>query len=213
MNENMITVSGNVIAEPEMRQTKGGPMLTFRVASNHRYVNNRTGQWEEGVTNYYDVVAFRQLAVNVAESLHKGYGVFVRGQLRQRRYTRQDGSQGMSCEIAAKVVGPDLTYGVAQWMRRPRPQSPSTPAQAGAGALVPEGVDPSTGEIRGDTRGWERSSEEDAAGLPDPDRTAYEAQRDDEPLESYPARGGDDHGGDIDPRDSQADEELAEPAA
>ena len=50
MNENTITVSGNVIAEPEMRQTKGGhPMLTFRVASNHRYFNSRTGQWEEEI--------------------------------------------------------------------------------------------------------------------------------------------------------------------
>jgi single-strand DNA-binding protein len=169
MNENMITVSGNVIAEPEIRQTKGGPMLTFRVASNHRYFNNRTGQWEEGVTNYYDVVAFRQLAVNTAESLHKGYGVFVRGQLRQRRFTRQDGSQGMSCEIAAKVVGPDLTYGVAQWMRRPRSQ----PAEGAAG-----------GSDRG---GWGQPStgQGPAGDLPDPERTGFVVARDHDPEEVY----------------------------
>ena len=168
MNENMITVSGNVIAEPEMRQTKGGPMLTFRLASNHRYFNNRSGQWEEGVTNFYDVVAFRQLALNTAQSLHKGYGVFVNGQLRQRRFTRQDGSQGMSCEIAAKVVGPDLSYGVAQWMRRPKPQ----PAEVGAGGVQPGGWGATPGE----------ASSND---LPDPQRTAYVVARDDDPEESY----------------------------
>ncbi|MCA1783231.1 MAG: single-stranded DNA-binding protein [Dermatophilaceae bacterium] len=173
MNENMITVSGNVIAEPEMRQTKGGPMLTFRVASNHRYFNNRSGQWEEGVTNYYDVVAFRQLAANTAESLHKGYGVFVRGQLRQRRYTRQDGSQGMSCEIAAKVVGPDLTYGVAQWMRRPKSQ----PADVGSGG-------PGRGQWA-DTSNDGQSDRQSSADLPDPERTAYVVARDHDPEETY----------------------------
>lgn len=168
MNENMITVSGNVIAEPELRQTKGGPMLTFRVASNHRYFNNRSGQWEEGVTNYYDVVTFRQLALNTAESLHKGYGVFVRGQLRQRRFTRQDGSQGMSCEIAAKVVGPDLSFGVAQWMRRPKPQ----PAEVGAGGVQ--------------SGGWAATPGVAATNdLPDPEHTSYVVQRDHDPEESY----------------------------
>ena len=214
MNENMITVSGNVIAEPEMRQTKGGPMLAFRVASNHRYFSNRTGEWEEGVTNYYDVVAFRQLAVNISESLHKGYGVFVQGQLRQRRYTRQDGSQGMSCEIAAKVVGPDLAYGVAQWMRRPRAQSAgSTQAQGESGPSAPEGVDPATGEIRGESRPWERRGE-DPTELPDPERTPYDVQRDHEPLESYPGRDADDPGADGEDEDPYAVAGSAEePAA
>lgn len=172
MNENMITVSGNVIAEPEIRQTKGGPMLTFRVASNHRYFNSRTGQWEEGVTNYYDVVAFRQLAANTAESLHKGYGVFVRGQLRQRRFTRQDGSQGMSCEIAAKVVGPDLTYGVAQWMRRPRPHSAdsSLPGSEQSRQSEPGHLPPRQG---------------DGSDLPDPDVVGFTVARDHEPEETY----------------------------
>ncbi len=202
MNENMITVSGNVIAEPEMRQTKGGPMLTFRVASNHRYFNNRNGQWEEGVTNYYDVVAFRQLAVNTAESLHKGYGVFVRGQLRQRRYTRQDGSQGMSCEIAAKVVGPDLTYGVAQWMRRPKSQ----PAEVGSSG---------GGSERG---GWGSSAGDGGSSseLPDPERTSYVVARDHDPEEVYGELEVDEDGviiSDSDDARGSAGHKVEEPAA
>lgn len=235
VNENMITVSGNVIAEPEMRQTKGGPMLTFRVASNHRYFNNRTGLWEEGVTNYYDVVAFRQLAVNVAESLHKGYGVFVRGQLRQRRYTRQDGSQGMSCEIAAKVVGPDLTYGVAQWMRRPRPQQAEGSGVGGSGwagggtagngqAGAAAGGSGGYGHTPGDAPpgdpeegAWaEHPAEPSTQDLPDPERTAYVVARDDEPEERYDGLEVDEDGvilGDGHGPRAVAEEETDEPAA
>lgn len=126
MNENIITVTGNLCAEPEARQTRNGSdMVTFRVASTHRYYSNRSGEWEEGVTNYYDVVAYRQLAQNAGKSLHKGDAVIIQGQFKQRRFERQDGTTGMGCEIEARVIGPDLAYGVSQFMRRPRAASPS----------------------------------------------------------------------------------------
>jgi single-strand DNA-binding protein len=207
MNENTITVSGNVIAEPEMRQTKGGhPMLTFRVASNHRYFNSRTGLWEEGVTNYYDVVAFRQLALNAGASLHKGYGVFVQGQLRQRRFTRQDGSAGMSCEIEARTVGPDLAFGIAQWMRRPKSATTS---------VAPGGGGESTGP-------GQQQVESGPRGLPDPERVGYVVARNHEPEESYEPESYDglrvDENGVIldppgSPADGDSDEAVDESAA
>lgn len=197
MNENTITVSGNVIAEPEMRQTKGGhPMLTFRVASNHRYFNSRTGQWEEGVTNYYDVVTFRQLALNTGASLHKGYAVYVQGQLRQRRFTRQDGSSGMSCEIEARTVGPDLTFGIAQWMRRPKATTSGQPTAGGEGQPW--------GQPANDT---------EPTGLPDPDRVGFTARRDDEPEEAYDEVRVDENGVILDPPEARSDEQVDEPAA
>ena len=197
MNENTITVSGNVIAEPEMRQTKGGhPMLTFRVASNHRYFNSRTGQWEEGVTNYYDVVAFRQLALNTGASLHKGYAVYVQGQLRQRRFTRADGSSGMSCEIEARTVGPDLTFGIAQWMRRPKATTGAQPSSAG-------GAQP-----------WgQQQGESEPTGLPDPDRVGFTARRDHEAEETYDEIRVDENGVILDPPGTRSEEEVEEPAA
>ena len=139
MNENIITVTGNLCAEPEPRQTRNGSdMVTFRVASTHRYYSNRSGEWEEGVTNYYDVVAYRQLAQNAGRSLHKGDAVIIQGQFKQRRFERQDGTTGMGCEIEARVIGPDLAYGVSQFMRRPRAvapggQGPGGQAQGGQG--------------------------------------------------------------------------------
>ena len=168
MNENIITVTGNLCADPEQRETRNGvPMTTFRVASTHRYYSNRTGQWEEGVANFYDVVAYRQLALNARKSLNVGDAVILQGQFKQRRYERQDGSTGMGCEIEARLIGPDLGQGVATVLRARR--GPSRPQED---ETAPAGVDPRTGEI-------------------DPDTTGYLVDRDDEPQQSFPARGHD----------------------
>ena len=177
MNENIITVTGNLCADPEQRETRNGvPMATFRVASTHRYYSNRTGQWEEGVANFYDVVAYRQLALNVRKSLRVGDAVILQGQFKQRRYERQDGSLGVGCEIEARLVGPDLGQGVATFVRARREPS----RQQGEDA-PPAGVDPQTGEIAPEEAGF-------ADADLDPDTTAFIVDRDDEAPQSFPAR-------------------------
>lgn len=233
MNENMITVTGNLCAEPEVRQTRNGAdMVTFRVASTHRYYSNRTGEWEEGVTNYYDVVAYRLLAQNAGKSLHKGDAVIVQGQFKQRRFERQDGTTGMACEIEARVVGPDLAYGISQFLRRPRSQSNGQPgnghsgnghsgnAPAGNGQAAGQRPDPwqQTGSSGADA--WVNTESGEVSDRPlDPHRTGYQVQRDHEPLETYPAREID---GDVlevtdvdedaeTARDSHQDEHVKEP--
>lgn len=180
MNENMITVTGNLCAEPEVRQTRtGADMVTFRVASTHRYYSNRNGEWEEGVTNYYDVVAYRQLAQNAGKSLHKGDAVVVQGQFKQRRFERQDGTTGMACEVEARIIGPDLAYGVSQFLRRPRAQSTGQSQRP----------DPWQQTGSNGTAAWVNSESGELSERPlDPHRTGYQVQRNHEPLETYPAR-------------------------
>lgn len=191
MNENIITVTGNLCTKPEVRQTRSGaPMLTFRVASTHRYFSNRTGQWEEGVANFYDVVAYRHLAFNAGKSLSIGDAVILQGQLKQRRYDRQDGTVGTAQEIEARLLGPDLAYGIATFLRAPRPgraqdnRAQSAAGQGaggqgsggqGAGGPADPWVDPQTGEVRGD------------API-DPDSVAYNVDKDEEATRLFPPR-------------------------
>ncbi|HHU09884.1 MAG TPA: single-stranded DNA-binding protein [Intrasporangiaceae bacterium] len=194
MNDNTITVSGNLIANPERRRTKSGhPMLTFRVASNHRYFNTRTGKWEEGGTNYYDVVAFRNLALNAADSLEKGMGVHIQGNLRQRRYTRQDGSTGMSCEIEAKSLGVDLTFVVAKVWRRPKADAADPWTDRTTGEVLESGTDGPPASGAPPTTGGAAAA---APDMVDPEITAYDVNRDHDPTESYPAIGPDTGAGD-----------------
>lgn len=224
MNENMITVTGNLCADPEGRQTRSGAdMVTFRVASTHRYFSNRNGEWEEGVTNYYDVVAYRQLAQNAGKSLRKGDAVILQGQFKQRRFERQDGSTGMGCEIEARIIGPDLAYGVSQFLRRPRGQGNGQSGQGQGAQGQGQGAhgqgqrqDPwrqpgsngsasngsgsngpgSNGSGSNSSGSWVDTDTGEISEAPvDPHRTGYEVQRDHEPLETYPARGGEDSDG------------------
>lgn len=202
MNENIITVTGNLCAAPEQRETRNGvPMLTFRVASTHRYYSNRTGQWEEGVANFYDVVAYRQLANNAGKSLHKGDAVFLQGQFKQRRYERQDGSFGMACEIEARLIGPDLAHGVAAFTRSQRPanrseqnggqNAASNSAQDsgqgfGQNESAPPWVNPDTGEI----------TDTSDNGLINADITGFDVDKDHEERRSFAPRDGSKEGAD-----------------
>lgn len=217
MNENMITVTGNLCADPEVRQTRNGAdMVTFRVASTHRYFSNRNGEWEEGVTNYYDVVAYRQLAQNAGKSLHKGDAVIVQGQFKQRRFERQDGSMGMACEVEARLIGPDLAYGVSQFLRRPRASGNGHAGQGqprqgqgsqGRGSQGQNGQrqDPWQQSESNGSSSWVNPETGEISEAPlDPHRTAFEVQRDHEALETYPARDiedGDIEDGDIEDGD------------
>ncbi|MGA0366183.1 MAG: single-stranded DNA-binding protein, partial [Ilumatobacteraceae bacterium] len=67
MASNSITVVGNLTRDPELRFTQSGkPTVTLGLAVNRRYQVN--GEWQEQ-TSYMNVVAWDQLAENIAASL------------------------------------------------------------------------------------------------------------------------------------------------
>ena len=111
MNETFITVSGNVVGDPVVRATNANvPFVTFRVASNVRRLNIKTGEYTDAGTNFVNVTAFRALGVNLANSLKKGEPVIVYGRMRVNQWVNGDRS-GTSVEIDANNVGHDLTRG------------------------------------------------------------------------------------------------------
>lgn len=119
MYDTPITVSGRLVADPVLRQTKdGAPMTTFRIASNARRPSaNAPGGFEDGPTSFYNVSTFRTLGTNAAIALHKGDPVVVTGQLVINEFDRQDGSRGTSAEITARSVGHDLTWGITAFRK------------------------------------------------------------------------------------------------
>ena len=75
---NSITIIGNVTREPELRFTPSGQANTrFGVAVNRRW-QDRAGEWQEAVS-FFDVVAWREMAENIGQSLQKGSRVIVTG--------------------------------------------------------------------------------------------------------------------------------------
>src|SRR5580704_4967237 len=86
MPGNSITLVGNVTRDPELRFTPSGQATTsFGLAVNRRWQNRQTQEWEEQVS-FFDVVCWREMAENAAESLTKGTRIVVTGRLEQRSW-------------------------------------------------------------------------------------------------------------------------------
>ena len=118
---NTVTIAGNLTRDPEIRYTRDGQAtVTFGLAVNRRWQNRQTSQWEES-TSFFDIVAWRELAENVALSLTKGARVTVSGRLEQRSWETDDGERRSRVELVADDIGASLRFATAEVQRTQRP--------------------------------------------------------------------------------------------
>ena len=116
--ETVITVIGNLTADPELRWTQSGAAVAdFTVASTPRAYDRNAGEWRDGDTLFMRCSVWRETAENVAESLRKGMRVIVQGRLTQRSYDTQQGERRTVVELQVDEVGPSLRRARAQVTR------------------------------------------------------------------------------------------------
>ena len=141
MKETPVTVVGTLVSD--MRPRRVGPdgtlVLNFRVACNERRFDKASESWVDGESLYLSVNCWRRLAENAA-SLVKGDPVIVRGKLRTREWTTEQGERRSVVELEANAVGPDL----ARCAVTVRKQRREEPLRGGAeDVLASPGEDPS----------------------------------------------------------------------
>ncbi len=113
--ETVITVIGNLTADPELRFTpSGAAVASFTVASTPRTFDRQTGEWKDGEALFLRCSIWRQAAENTAESLTRGMRVIVNGRLRQRSYETREGEKRTVVEMEVDEVGPSLRYATAK---------------------------------------------------------------------------------------------------
>jgi single-strand DNA-binding protein len=135
MSETYVTLWGNIATDPKSLTTTGGVRITkFRLACTASRRDAQTGEFADGVTSWYSVACWRDLAVNVAASLTKGDPVVVYGKQVVRDWEADDGRKGTEVSIDALSVGHDLRRGQARFNRIRRDQAALSTAEA-------EGVD------------------------------------------------------------------------
>lgn len=133
MADNTVTIVGNVTRDPEIRYTAGGQAnANFGVAVNRRWMNRQTNEWEER-TSFFNVVAWREMAENIAESIGKGTRVVVTGRLEQRSWETENGEKRSVVEIVADEVAPSLRFATATITRNERREGFGGGAPAGPG--------------------------------------------------------------------------------
>lgn len=113
--ETVITIVGNLTADPELRTTSAGAQVaSFTIASTPRSWNRNTNQFEDGQALFMRCSAWRDLATHCAQSLSKGMRVIAQGRLQQRSYQAQDGSNRTVIELQVDEIGPSLRHATAQ---------------------------------------------------------------------------------------------------
>ncbi|MFI6998303.1 single-stranded DNA-binding protein [Nocardia sp. NPDC050175] len=114
----IITVSGNLVAAPELRFTAAGtPVANFTVASTPRYFDRQSNDWKDGEALFMRCNAWRMLAEHLAESLDRGSRVLVTGRLKQRNYETRDGEQRSIVELDVDDIGPSMMFATAKVTR------------------------------------------------------------------------------------------------
>ena len=140
IGDTIITVAGNLTADPDLRYTTTGTAVaSFTVAASRRVYDAGAGEWRDGDTLFLRCSAWRHLAEHAAESLTKGTRVVVTGRLRQRDYEAADGQKRTVYEVDADDLGPSLRFATAKVVKatRERPLHPTS--TDGTSATQPDG--------------------------------------------------------------------------
>jgi single-strand DNA-binding protein len=129
---NKIMLIGNLGKDPELHITaEGTPFTRFSLAVNRSYTSSSGEKVEE--TEWFNIVAWRQLAEICERYLHKGSKVYLEGRLSQRKYTDREGVQRTSVEVIAsemEMLSPKPVLSGVEAERNHDPFLPDLPEDA-----------------------------------------------------------------------------------
>jgi len=100
---NKVMIIGNVGRDPEMRHTPGGRAVTsFSVATNRSWITLEGERHEE--TEWFNVVAWGNLAEICHTHLSKGQQVYIEGRLQTRGWEDESGKKHFRTELVANEM-------------------------------------------------------------------------------------------------------------
>ena len=156
--DTVITIIGNLTADPELRFTpSGAAVANFTVASTPRQFDRQSNEWKDGETLFMRCSVWRDAAENVAESCQRGMRVIVSGRLKSRSYETKEGEKRSVVEMDVDEIGPSLKSATAKVTKAQRQGNGQSGFGGGAGG---DGSDPWTtgggaqGGQQGNGGGW-----------------------------------------------------------
>ncbi len=97
---NKIMLIGNLGRDPEMNYTPSGVAVTKFSLAVSRMAKTSTGEKQEE-TEWFNIVAWQQLAETCNTYLRKGMKVYIEGRLTQRKYVDREGAQRTAIDVIA----------------------------------------------------------------------------------------------------------------
>jgi len=98
---NRIIIMGRLTRDPELRRTQSGTAVTSFAVAVDRNFKEKDGS---RMTDFIDVVAWRQTAEFAAKHFCKGRMAVVEGSLQMRDWTDKDGNKRRSAEVIADSI-------------------------------------------------------------------------------------------------------------
>jgi single-strand DNA-binding protein len=100
---NKVLLIGNLGRDPEMRFTPSGkPVTSFSLAANRNWVSADGERHDE--TEWFNVVAWGNLAEICNQHLNKGQKVYVEGRLQTRSWEDENGQKHFRTEVVANEM-------------------------------------------------------------------------------------------------------------
>ena len=98
---NKVILIGNLVADPELKQTQSGIAVTsFSIAVSRKF--NRDSSQQQ--TDFFNIVCWRSTAEFVTKYFSKGKSILVCGSLQTRTWTDQQGQKRYITEVVADEV-------------------------------------------------------------------------------------------------------------
>jgi len=100
---NKVMLIGNLGRDPEMRYTPSGkPVTSFSLAASRNWVSADGERHDE--TEWFNVVAWGNLAEICNQHLSKGQKVYVEGRLQTRSWEDENGQKHFRTEVVANEM-------------------------------------------------------------------------------------------------------------
>jgi single-strand DNA-binding protein len=100
---NKVMVIGHVGRDPEMRYIPSGkPVTSFSVATSRSWTNSEGERRQE--TEWFNVVAWGNLAEICKQHIRKGQQVYVEGRLQTRSWEDHEGKKRFRTELVANEM-------------------------------------------------------------------------------------------------------------
>lgn len=97
---NRFIIIGNTGKEAEFKVLDSGTSVAkFSVATSESY-KDKAGEWQN-VTEWHDVICWRQLADKAQAQIKKGLSVYVEGKMTYRKWEDQNGNKRVNAEVVA----------------------------------------------------------------------------------------------------------------
>jgi single-strand DNA-binding protein len=119
-NEANVSLIGFVATQPKKIHSKTGtPTVSMRVGWAPRILNKSTGEWSDLPSSFATVWCYRKVAEHASLCLRRGEPIVLRGTLRVREYTDQNGQRRSTVEITADSIGHDISRGLSTYSKLP----------------------------------------------------------------------------------------------